>query len=358
MAKNFNFNKTRGQIMKIYFITDSQKFYGQKLYPWESLDIDKIISKLSSEYEVEHVTFFDVVNTDLDISNAIILYSSSQQHEYKEYIEDILIYLMQKENTLIPSFNTFKSHENKGYQELHKKLLNIDSLNSIYAGHHKEIKDEHLTNTMVLKSLDGFGSGGVSLINSKKEIINATTKKECLLDKGLLQKVRTFIAKPIKKYILRREIVDFKSRDYYDYFKRFVLQQLVPSLAYDYKVLIFDNKYYVLKRYVNEDDFRASGSGNFAFEKVENALLDYSKTLYEKFNEPMMAFDICFDGERYYLIEFQGLHFGPYTLMESLGYYENGNSQWKFIEKKSDLDEEVSQSLLNYLQHNYPNDLK
>ena len=79
--------------MKIYFITDSQNFYGQKLYPWESLDIDKIISKLRSEYEVEHITFYDVANSELNIENSIVLYTSSQQPEYKEYIEGDMRFL-------------------------------------------------------------------------------------------------------------------------------------------------------------------------------------------------------------------------------------------------------------------------
>lgn len=340
--------------MKIYFITDSQNFYGQKLYPWESLDIDKIISKLRSEYEVEHITFYDIVNSELTIENSIVIYTSSQQTEYKEYIEDILIYLMQKGNELIPSLNVFKSHDNKGYQELHKKLLGINSLSSLYLGHHKEMKNNQLLDTNVLKSLDGFGSAGVSLVNSKKEIIEITTKKDCIIDKSLFKKIRTFIAKPIKKYLFKKEIIEFQSKDYFDYFKRFVIQEFIPNLTHDYKVLIFDKKYYVLKRYVREGDFKASGSGNFAFEKVENDLLDYANALFEKFNEPMIAFDICFDGNTYYLIEFQGIHFGPYTLMNSEGYYIKDNNAWTYINVESDLDEETGRSLLSYLQTNYP----
>ena len=334
--------------MKIYFITDSQNFYGQKLYPWESLDIDKIISTLRVKYEVEHITFNDVVNTGINIENAIVLYTSSQQHEYKEYIEDVLLYLIQKGNHLVPSLNMFKSHENKGYQELHKKLLGIDSLKASYFGHHKEIKDTDLEFPIVVKVLDGFGSGGVALVNTKKELVDFSTKEECLVHKGYMRTIKSAIAKPIKKYILRQEN-KFNTGDYYYYFKRFVVQEFIPELAHDYKVLVFHEKYYVLKRYVNNNDFRASGSGNFAFEEVEDGVLNFAKEIFRKFTEPFMAFDICFDGIKYYLIEFQGTHFGPYTLIESEGYYMQKNSQWAFMKEKSDLDEEVANALLQYV---------
>lgn len=337
--------------MQIYFITDAENFYGQKLYPWESLDISKIISKLETIYPVKHLTFAEIVNSNINIENSMVLYTSSQQSEYKEYIEDVLLYLMQKGNRLIPSMNVFKSHENKGYQELHKKLLGIDSLQGIYVGHHKELNDANLSFPVVIKALNGFGSGGVSLVNTKKEIIDFAKEDDCLVYKGYLRRIKSAIAKPIKTYILQQKN-KFNCGDYFDYFKRFVVQEFIPNLSYDCKVLIFDEKYYVLKRYVRIGDFRASGSGNFAFEKVEDGLLEYAKLLFQKFNEPMMAFDICFDGNKHHLIEFQGIHFGPYTLLESEGYYSKENAKWVFVNKKSDLDDEVANSLFEYIARN------
>jgi glutathione synthase/RimK-type ligase-like ATP-grasp enzyme len=336
--------------MKIYLITDSQNFYGQKLYPWESLDIFKIISKLEKLYPVEHVTFNKIVNTSIDIENSIVIYTSSQQSEYKEYIEDVLLYLMQKGNILIPSINVFKSHENKGYQELHKKILGIKSLKVSYFGHYKEMKDADLKFPIVIKALDGFGSGGVSLVGTKKEIVDFSTEDDCLIHKGYVRTIKSAIAKPIKKYILQQKN-KLNPGDYFDYFKRFILQEFIPNLTYDYKVLVFGEKYYVLKRYVKEGDFKASGSGNFAFVKVEDHLLDYAKELFEKFNEPMMGFDICFDGYRYYLIEFQGMHFGPYTLINSDGYYLKKDNNWEFVKKKSDIDEEVTNAFFTYIRN-------
>jgi glutathione synthase/RimK-type ligase-like ATP-grasp enzyme len=336
--------------MKIYFVTNSENFYGQKKYPWESLDIRKIITKLENLYQVEHVCFDQIVNSDINIENSIVIYSSSQQKEYKEYIEDILMYLMQKGNRLVPSINIFKSHENKGYQELHKKLIGISSIPAYYFGHYKEIEGNDIKFPSVLKALDGFGSGNVSLVNSKIEVVKLTSQKDCIIDKSLFKTIRTIIAKPIKRYILHKKVIEFNSKDFFHFFKRFIIQDFKPNLTYDYKVLVLYDKYYVLKRYTKKNDFRASGSGNFVFEEVENTLLDYAYKVFNKFNEPMMSLDICFDGNEFYLIEFQGIHFGPFTLTNSEGYYIKEKLNWIFVYTKSEIDHEVSNALYSYIK--------
>ena len=338
--------------MKIYIVTNSNNFFGQLIYPWDSIDIQKVISILAQEYEIIHLTFESIVNSDINIQDSIVLYSSSQLIEYKEYIEDVLFYLDQKGNKLIPSLNVFKSHENKGYQELHKRILGIRSLKAKYFGHHKEL-DNLLEFPVVLKELDGFGSGKVSIAHSRNEIVKNTTKRNRLSYLSFyMKKMRTLLAKPVKKYILNKEIINFNYGDYFDVFKRFIVQEYKEDLKFDYKVLVINKKYYVLKRYVAQNDFRASGSGNFSFEEVDYSLLEYSRALFDKFNEPIMAFDICYSEKQYFLIEFQGTHFGPYTQIYSKGYYQIEGNQWKYKNGNFDFSEEIAQSYLNYLKIN------
>jgi len=343
--------------MKVYLITDSTGFYGQRSYPWESIDVDIIIGTLKKDFELEQVTFDAIVNGEVDIEGALVLYTSSQQPEYKEYIEDVLIYLMQKGNALVPSINMFKSHENKGYQELHKKLVGIESIPSLYVGHHKEILKKPWQHPSVLKDLGGYGSDGVNLVQSMKDVSDLTTTDECLLRRGFLRRMLSKVAKPIRKHVFGKKYIDSVDYgDYYSHFKRFVLQKFLQDMTYDYKVLIINSKFYVLKRYAREGDFRASGSGNFSFEDVSDVLLDYAESVFFKFNEPFISLDICFDGTKHHLIEFQGMHFGPYTLTHSKGYYMKNGGRWIFNECFSELDVEVAESLLNYLKMNkfYP----
>ena len=340
--------------MKIFFVTDSEQFFGQRAHPWQSLNVPFIVNKLKEHFDVEEVQFEQIANSAIDIENGVVIYSSSQQPEYKQYIEDILIYLSQKGNTLIPSLNSLKSHENKGYQELHKKLLGIEAIPANYLGHHKELKGKDLDFPAVFKFVDGYGSGSVSMVSTKEEATSLSSKKEWAINKFLFRKIRTIIARPVKRYLLGKKVKVEDTKDYFHFFRRFVLQRLVPNLQNDYKVLVYHDKYYVLTRYTRPNDFRASGSGLFKFEEASEGLLNYAQTLFKQFDEPMMAFDICFDGNDYHLIEFQATHFGPYTLTESPGYFIQQNETWNFKEGKSDLDKEVSNALVAYLKKLVP----
>jgi len=47
---------------------------------------------------------------------------------------------------------------------------------------------------------------------------------------------------------------------------KFIVQEFIPDLSNDWKVLVFWDKYYVLRRKNRPNDFRASGSGLFSFD--------------------------------------------------------------------------------------------
>lgn len=133
------------------------------------------------------------------------------------------------------------------------------------------------------------------------------------------------------------------------YFGRIVLQEYVPDLECDWKVLVFGNKYYALRRNVRKNDFRASGSGLFAFEIPDDRILDYAKSVYEKMNVPFLSLDLCMDKNgKVYLIEFQGLHFGPYTLINSPHYFTYQES-WEKVEAKSALAEEYANAVASFI---------
>jgi len=157
--------------MKIIILTNNKGFFGQMFQPWEGVDLENIEDLLAARYDVERMTFFEVVNRDSKVfNNAFVLYSSSQQMEYKEYILDALMYIEQLGAILLPSLNMLKSHENKGFQELHKKLVGVKSLNGIYAARFDEIECEDLKLPLIYKDLNGSGSDGVSLVKNIESI--------------------------------------------------------------------------------------------------------------------------------------------------------------------------------------------
>jgi glutathione synthase/RimK-type ligase-like ATP-grasp enzyme len=224
----------------------------------------------------------------------------------------------------------------------------LKSLKSYYIN--KDVIDyqkiEDIGYPIVLKKVDGSGSIGVKLIKDEKAL-----KKEVVKTKFSFNMRFLIFLKELLRKIFFLSYSDEKIHYFKDY-ENFVLQEFIPNLKFDYKVLIFFDKYYVLKRNIADNDFRASGMGNFEFVEIEDALLEYSSKIFKKLNEPFMALDICYDGKNYHLIEYQGIHFGPYTQLHAKGFYQKSDLKWKYIEKKVSFEEDIAYSLLNYLVKN------
>ena len=104
---------------------------------------------------------------------------------------------------------------------------------------------------------------------------------------------------------------------------------------------------------MKENDFRASGSGNFAYEPPPLALLDYAKKIADLFDSPFVSLDIAEREGNCYLIEFQGIGFGPITLVNSSGYYatpESGEGGgWNFIEEEPNLERSYADALRSFI---------
>jgi len=340
--------------MKIIILTNNKGFFGQMFQPWEGVDLENIEDLLAARYDVERMTFFEVVNRDSKVfNNAFVLYSSSQQMEYKEYILDALMYIEQLGAILLPSLNMLKSHENKGFQELHKKLVGVKSLNGIYAARFDEIECEDLKLPLIYKDLNGSGSDGVSLVKNIESIKKLSFSDECFLSRTQLSLFKSRLKAATLKVIGIPKSIN----NYGDYFakqNRFILQEYIDRLSYDYKVIIFADRYYILKRYVEKGDFRASGSGLFEhISEINEGLLYFCKNMFIKFNEPFLALDVCEKLGKHYLIEYQGIHFGPYTVIKSKGYFKyDETSSWKYILSKSNLEENICDAVNLYIERN------
>jgi hypothetical protein len=161
--------------------------------------------------------------------------------------------------------------------------------------------------------------------------------------------VRSQLGYNVRKYLMRRRNLE-PYGDYYRPLKRFVLQGFIPNLSFDFKVLIYQSRAFVLKRSVAKNDFRASGSGKFVFENPPPGLLDFARHLLLQFDEPYLSLDICFDGSDFHLLEFQGVHFGPYTLLNAPRHYVWDDSKWTIDCSPVDLEDVTAESLILYLK--------
>lgn len=333
--------------MKIILITDYRKFLRQGIKQYLSMDKEKINKiLLDNNLDVVEYTYEEIINNKIRFNNEIIIYTSSQNLDYKHYIDDIL-YGLSKRNDLIPRYDIFRAHENKGYQELLKEELGIRSLKYFYFGNKLGLENNaNIVDTypLILKRIFGAGSSNVYKIDSYKDLKNSL-KKLNMPDQYKGKVIKRVIQKNIMK---SKYIPEFHGED--SFMGAFVLQEFMDGLKEDWKVLVFGEKYYVLNRKVADNDFKASGSGKLAFIDPPKEVLEYARFIYEKLDVPFVSLDIGFNGTECGLIEFQGVHFGPYTLMKSEGYFEHVNGDWENRKGKSVLEEEYAYSILEYLK--------
>jgi glutathione synthase/RimK-type ligase-like ATP-grasp enzyme len=332
----------------IYLIVDNESFFAHHI-KFGQLDKNIMIDYFN-KYKIDlNIITLNELSFKLNIKNSIIITLSSQKPYHKAYIDDIYEYLALNDNILIPSKNMIKAHDNKGYQELYKKYIGLFSLKYLYINkdtiNYENVKE--LGFPLVLKSLGGSGSKGVQLIQNELDLKKEINKlKPSLHIRYFIYLKEMFLNTIMRKYNLEKV-------EYFKDYDNYVIQEFIPNLTFDYKVLVFFDKYYVLKRNISKDDFRASGSGKFEFVEIEDSLLKYTESIFKQFNEPFMSLDICFDGNDYYLIEYQGIHFGPYTQINAKGFYKKENNKWLFIEEKVKLEEDIVYSLFNHLKINY-----
>ena len=257
---------------QIYLVTESDGFFGQRHMPWEGMNLDEIERHLGPEFKPTRVTWMQLANGEVCPRGGVIIHSSSQQPEYKSFIDDVLLYLESVGNQLIPSIHATRSHENKGYQELHKRLLGIPSLRSTYFAKIKELDVEKIKFPAVIKALSGYGSGGVNLVSNVTELVAAAKPKRSVPWMNLLSHWKRGLGYLIRKHIFRRNNLR-PYGDYYSDLSRCVVQEFVPNLDCDYKVLAFRKRMFVARRLVHSNDFRASGSGSIVWEDPPSGLL-------------------------------------------------------------------------------------
>ncbi|MHA5067736.1 ATP-grasp domain-containing protein [Cetobacterium somerae] len=339
---------------KILILTDYRNSFRREEKSYYSLSLNKMREVfIKNSYEVEVLSYIDIINLGLEnIENQNIVYTSSADDNYKKYIDDIVFYLKDK-NKIFPKYELLKCQENKGFQELYKLKQGIKSLKYYYLCNLKDLNkvENKLTYPIIMKKINGAGSSQVFKINSKNELIDKIKKNI-----KTQEYIKKYLKKKISEIIIKLKLDRKNLKKYQNYvleeinMEPFVLQEFVPDLESDWKILVFGKKYYALNRRVREGDFRASGSGKLFFIEPPESVLNYAEKIYKKLDTPIASLDICINkNNECNLIEFQSLHFGPYTIMKSNYYYEKINSNWKQIFKKSNLSEEYANAMVEYI---------
>lgn len=330
----------------LLIVTTPSGFFAQNKMPWSSIDVNKIAYSFElAGFNVDIVDFDYLRENFFCISNKIIIYTSSQRVEHRKYIEDI-IFLLHENNKLIPSFEAFMAHDNKGFQTLLDKKYGLNLIPSKYYSDISEV-EENVSFPCVFKPANGASSTGVTIVNNMKQLSHAIND---IFDYSLRDFKRN-----VKKYLFPKRY-NSKWEEYISFGKkRFILQEFIPGLAYDFKVIIFGEKYFVLKRFVAKNDFRASGSGLHSRDLYLDdneliAVLNEAAAFKNKFKSHIYSLDICVSNSMAYIIEFQFTHVGPVTLSESEYYFSHtSEGLWEQVMAKSNLEDEFFLALLDYI---------
>lgn len=335
---------------ELLLILDSEGKYRQKIDQYESIDLEIFMNELKKlGYKVTITNYLEVSKNIDKIKNKNIIYTSHQQLDYKKYIEDIIACL-KDDNLIIPGYNSLIGHENKEYQELQRKKLGLDNLESYVISDTKDLEKITINYPIIIKRPNSCSSRGVFKANDESELIK-------ILKKNFLRKDFNYYQLHLKKFIkklLKKKTYNWTASKIEDYrYTRFILQEFIPNLNGDYKILVYGNKYYGLKRGVKKGDFKASGSGIHDYhEEIPCEVLTFAKSCFDKLSIPFAGFDIAFDkNKKCYLIEFQSLHIGPVTLIHSEKYYTFEKDRWKRHNEHSILEEEYARAIDWYINN-------
>jgi len=312
------------------------------------MDINRLIMLfIDHGYTLNTLRFSEINIDELRLKNPVILYTSSEDNHglYKSFIEDIIFNLESIGLQIIPSFSMLKAHNNKVAMEMLRDRSELDSIKTIkshFFGTLQELISEsgRLSYPVVIKPASGAMSRGVAKANNPDELIMYAKKVS-----------RSFNLKHDVKDLLRK--LKYGTRYHKESFFRskFIVQNFIPGLENDWKVLVYGNKCFVLYRGNRERDFRASGSGKFIFRKdLPDGLLDFAFEIKNHFKVPNISLDIGFDGKKFHLIEFQFLYFGTTTIEKSPFYFEKYDNSWLLNKGKCELEKVYVDSIVGLLR--------
>lgn len=272
------------------------------------------------------------------------IYTSQEDagYLYKSFTEDVVFGLELAGANPIPGFKYLRANNNKVFMEMLRKLELPDryQIFSLWVGTAEEALYAYnrLSLPIVLKDSEGSGSRGVSLALSQKSY-----------KKNLYGSSRS----RYRIFEIRDYIRSLKHRGYTReslYRRKQVLQKFIPNINNDWKVLIFGDKYYVLRRQNRPGDFRASGSGLFSYDdSVLPVLLNAAREIKDCFHVPHISLDLAISENQVILIEFQFVYFGTITLEKSPYYYTFCETQWKQVYEKSILENVYANSITDYI---------
>ena len=330
---------------KIIFLTNYKSIIPQRNNEIEGLRLNRISDVLeANDFNVQIITinsFITYLKQNESIEGVYFYYTSSQYPIYKSFILDVLYQIKLRGGILIPELRHFVSHENKNFQELEKVRLGIKSPLGIPVGTYEEGLEvlSKISYPKVIKKSTGFRSRNVKLANNEeqgKKIVSSLLQRNFKFDMDSL-------------YFLYRRLKNKKH--YPKRFGKIIIQEFIPDLTYDWKIIVFGNRCVGGKRLVKENDFRASGSQLYTLEQdPPDIVLSFALKCREMLDCPNMSMDVSESNGNVQLLEYQTMHFSLLA-WKSIHYFEIENGSWERKLVTNDLEHYMGIAINDYINN-------
>lgn len=125
------------------------------------------------------------------------------------------------------------------------------------------------------------------------------------------------VFKGLARLVIPTELEKYAPREKgYAYFQKFI-----PNNSFDVRIVVIGDKAIGERRMVRENDFRASGSGDFNYEGIDINAVKIAFEVTEKLQMQSVAFDFIFDEENQPLIVEISYGFGTKGISNALGFW-------------------------------------
>lgn len=238
---------------------------------------------------------------------------------------------------VFPDFNTGWHFDDKVAQKYLLEAIDAPLVPS-YVFYEKQRAIDWANATIypkVFKLKGGAGASNVSLVKNERETLKIINKA---FGKGFSQfnrwgylneQYQRFISgkdnifglfKGLGRLIVPPEFSRMQSREKgYVYF-----QEFIPNNSYDIRLIVIGGKYaYGLRRINRPNDFKASGSSNFKYDKIPLNVVEVAFKTSRKLKLQSCAFDFIFDEDNKPLIIEMSYGFGTKGSSNAPGYWDS-----------------------------------
>jgi len=252
---------------------------------------------------------------------------------------------------VVPRFEFLRANNNKVFMELLRDLLPDKFRGNLYSYHFGTLeemaaREGEIEYPVIIKGFYGAQGRNVFLARNSGELLKII-KRKISLKSSFRLRVKEFLRQAIHKGYQR------------DSFYRggFVVQKFIPGLKNDWKVYYFGNKAFVFYRPVFPNrEFRASGGGydNYKYGTEADApdgLLDFGWQIFRELRVPNISMDIAWDGNLFYMLEFQCVYFGTAGILRKYSpvCFLNNGSGWSVTDNEGSVEKVYAESVAWFL---------